>query len=108
DRLADGGDERCGHRARGSVVCAILDDGEELVAADAGDGVGVARTNAEPRSQGAQQLISGIVAELVVDGFEAIEINTENGEEAAAPLGTRQSLLQTVFRNRAVGQAGEP
>src|SRR5207302_2499426 len=54
-----------------------------------------------------QQLVTGGVAEAVVDQLEVVQVHIEDGSPVAAPAGTRQRLSDTVVEELTVGKAGE-
>ena len=84
---------------------ADLHDGE-LVAAHAGDGVGLAHQRAQPIGHQLQQLVAGRMAQRVVDVLEVVEVEQVGGHDLAA-LDARQRLLQALVEQHAVGQAGQ-
>ena len=107
ERLADDGDDPLAQAADvGFALGADLDDGE-FVAADAGDGVGLAQQRAQPVADLLDELVAGIVAERVVDLLEAVEIEHEQGDLLARAAVAGQRLAQAVFEQGAVGEAGE-
>ena len=81
---------------------------DELVAAEAGDGVARrARSRAEPAGHLDEQLVAGGVAERVVDDLEAVEVDEEDDDVFASAVGPGERLAQPVEQERAVGQPGE-
>ena len=61
----------------------------ELVAAEAGDGVAVAKGRLHALRDRLQQLVADVVPERVVDELEAVEIEEEHGQACflrAAPV----------------------
>src|SRR4051812_43101327 len=66
----EGGRDALRNRHRLALVGEILDEDPELVATEAGDGVTGPQVGAEARRDRAQQLVSGVVAEAVVDHLE--------------------------------------
>jgi hypothetical protein len=85
----------------------VLQQHDELVAAQAGHGVGVAHHLLQPAGHGLQQRIAHRVAQAVVDVLEAVQVHEEHGQVAVAPLGARQGLAAAVHQQGAVGQAGQ-
>ena len=79
----------------------------ELVAAEAGDGVGGAQRRLEPLGDLLEQHVAVVVAERVVDLLEVVEVHDHHREAAVAALGGAQRLLDAVAEQHAVGQAGE-
>ena len=96
DVLRDGGE-----LAR---IGAILDQHDELVAAEPRHGVALAQVMAQPPRDVLQQAVARLVAEAVVDVLEAVEVDEEERELLAAPLRERERALQRVHEHRAVGQ----
>jgi hypothetical protein len=47
------------------------------------------------------------VAEGVVDGLEAVQVEKEHGDPAAVADGMGEGLIETVLEQRAVGQPGQ-
>src|SRR5205085_8732532 len=76
----------------------------KLVAAEASDGVAVARELAQAASELADQQVSSLVPERVVDVLEPIEVEHENGDVHVPPA---QRMLQAVLEQGPVGQAGK-
>ena len=69
--------------AGGPVPGAVADDqGRELVAAEPGGGVPVPDRVLEPAGGLDQQFVAGLVADGVVDGLEAVEVDEEDGRAA--------------------------
>ena len=87
ERLGDRADDPQRERDRAFVLAgaAFLDDGE-LVAAEARQHVGFAKRGLQALADLDQQFIAGGMAERVVDGLEAVEIEHHDGDGAAAAL----------------------
>ena len=106
------GREQRVHDARGEVVDLALGVGaggqrHELVAAEPGDHLaGRGRAGLQPVGDLDQQPVAGRVAEAVVDGLEAVEVEVAQAE-ALARRRARERLLQAFEEQRAVGQSGE-
>ena len=66
------------------LLHAVHDDGE-LVAAQARDGVGLARAAAQPLGHDLEQLVADGMAERIVDALEMIEIEAEH-RQASRPV----------------------
>ena len=91
------------HRGR---VRAGKDDGE-LVAADARRSVGLPHLDFEHAADIAEQGVPRTVAPSVVDAFEVVAIEVEEGNGAARPAGPLQFVVGRLQEGPAVGQAGE-
>ena len=97
-RLADDIDSPCGEvEGRGEraqhalgdgdrvlLVADVLAEDRELVAAEAGHGLVPAQRVAQAVGDGDDQLVAGRVAEAVVDDLEAVQVEEEDGDVAAA------------------------
>src|SRR5215207_11333095 len=81
-----------------------LNDGE-LVAAEPGDGVLIGEASCDAGGDGLQERVPHRVAERVIDGFELVEIETQDGERCAlfADPGERR-----VVRSRSSTRFGSP
>ena len=107
DGRRDGLDELLRHAGHAAVVGEVGQDDDELVAAQARHGVARRAAPAQPVGHLAQQHVAGLVAEAVVDGLEAVEVDEQHGQRLAAALVAGQRLAQAVLHQAAVGQAGE-
>jgi hypothetical protein len=79
----------------------------ELVAADAADGVADAQLVHQPRGDFLQQLVADRVAERVVDGLEAIQVDEHHRGALAVAVAERERLREAVLQQAAIGQRGE-
>src|SRR3954451_10143288 len=82
--LAQRGLDACGDLGGLPGIADALEHDDELVAPEPGDGVLVADDGRETGGDLAQQLVARAVAEAVVDDLEAVEVEQEDGEAAAA------------------------
>ena len=85
-------------------IRAVLDQHDELVAAQARDRVALAQVMPQAPRDVLQQPVARLVAEAVVDVLEAVEVDEEQRELLAAPLRQRERALQRVHEHRAVRQ----
>src|SRR6266536_119647 len=83
------------------------EDHREFVPAEPGQGVGVAERALQAVGEAAQDLVAGLVAELVVDRLEAIEVEDQHRQPAAPAPGAAHRLVEAVVEEAAVGKAGE-
>ena len=90
---------------RGGRVGDLVGQDDELVAAEAGDGVGRADRLLEPRGERAQEGVAGVVAERVVDDLEAVEVEQQHRRRMAAAAGAHERVREPVEEERAVRQA---
>ena len=107
ERLGEGGGDPLGDRDRLAVVGETVDQDPELVAAEAGDDVAGAQVGAQPRRDGAQQGVAGVVAEAVVDELEVVEVEEEDPDRRAGDRGAAERVVDRVDEAEPVGQAGE-
>ena len=69
------------------VVAELVQENRELVAAQPGERVALPQARLEPARHRDQQLVAHQVAEAVVDDLEAVEVEIEHREPAAAARG---------------------
>ncbi len=81
-------------------------DHGELVAAQPAHRVAVAGCLFEQLGDIFEQFVAGVVAEGVVDVFEAVQIQHQQRHDFAIPPGSAQHLVQAVGEQLAIGQAG--
>ncbi|MNS75758.1 hypothetical protein D3C72_1092860 [compost metagenome] len=79
----------------------------ELIATQACQGAKPAAVGAQAIGQGQQQLIAGLVAELLVDPLEVVQADTQYRDPALQAAGVDQDLVQLLLQLLAVGQAGQ-
>ena len=87
---------------------------EELIAADPGHGVVVARRDAQPFGQLADDIVARRVSERVVDRLEAVDVDEQDRQLLAQPadrpgraIGAQQGLREAVLEQHAIGQSGQ-
>ena len=97
-RLGSGGEQAGEHRRTGFDVGQIEQHGDELVAAQAGEGVAFAQSLLHAGGHGDQQLVAGFMSMVVVDGLEAIQVEK----------GHRQPLSVAVAPEPWPGAGGRP
>ena len=108
------GHERCGDRVehlagegRDVLLLDVREEEDELVAADARDGVAGPDAAAQARSDLPEDLVADAMAHRVVHGLEAVEVEEEDGELRAGPLRLGQREVQVVLEALAVREARE-
>ena len=96
-------------RERGRVVNAldVFAEHDELVAAEPRDRVTVAYRRLDSRGGLDQQLVADRVAERVVHGLEAVQVDEQHAERALVPADPRERLVESVGEHHAVRQARE-
>src|SRR4051812_45576197 len=90
-------------------IVQIVEQDAELIATHARKGVTRSHVFNQPLSKLDKQLISGQVSQGVVNAFEAVEVEEENGKRTAiSALPPRHSFAQVIHVECAIGQAGKP
>ena len=97
DRLGEHAHEPVGDRRR---VVAVLEQHDELVAAQPGHQVAVAGRAPQPGGQLDEHDVAGVVAEAVVDRLEAVEV-----EQQQRRRGPRAAPARRAARGTACGWA---
>ena len=88
---------------RGLLLGARADgEDDELVAADARDGVARAHDGLEPARDALQDLIAGVVPADVVDLLESVEVDGHQREGVRCAAGPLQRLVDAVVEQRSV------
>ncbi len=103
ERLADPVGDDLGHR----VAPERLEQHDELVAAQAPDGVRAAGHAQQAGADLAQQVVAGGMPEAVVDALEAVDVDVQGRHRRLGPPRAQQHLLGAVDDQHPVGQAGE-
>ena len=83
------------------------EDQPELVAAEARDGVAHPDVRGQPLAQPAQQLVAVVVAQGVVDLFEAVQVGDHDGDVTAGAARRFDGGGGVLLELGAVGQAGQ-
>ncbi len=81
--LGEGRDDAVGDGLEGGGAGDVPAEDGEFVAGETGDGVVRADGVLEPGRDCAQELVAGVVAEGVVDGFEAVEVDEQDADAGA-------------------------
>ena len=84
-----------------------LKDDDELVAADASDGIGLANDRQQPTGGLAQDEVASVMAVGVVHALEAVEVDKGDGERETVAFGACQTGVEQFGQEPAVGQPGE-
>ena len=79
-----------------------LDEHGELVAADARRRVGVADDGVDAIGEGDDHGVADVVAELVVDRLEAVEVEVQQRDRLAEPVEAGQRLVEVFVEQHAV------
>ena len=100
DRLGERRDDPLGD-GHGLVRAAdVLAEDHELVAADAGGGVAAAQDPGQPARDRDQQQVADVVAERVVDGLEAVEVQHEHADGLLPATEAPERLVEAVPQQR--------
>jgi hypothetical protein len=100
-------DDPLGHRKGGRGGAIFLHQDSELVAPEAGDGVAGTDALAQTVSDLDQQVVTRGVAETVVDLFEAVRVEEQDGDRRAVRCPPGEGMLDPVLEQSPVGQACE-
>ena len=79
----------------------------ELVAANAGHGVGRTHGGQQPCGNRSKQQVTGVVTLAVVHGLHAIDVEEAHAHGRFPPRRGGERLLQTLQQAPAIRQAGE-
>ena len=85
----------------------VLDEDGELVAPEARRGVLHAQDGTQAPCHLHEDVVTGVVAEGVVHGLEAVEVEIQDCRTEPAPHRPMQRLLEPVAEEDPVGQPGE-
>ena len=104
-RLPGCGQQARQHGGRRIDTGQVKQNGHKLIPAQPRQRVALAQGTLHVASQHGQQVVARRVAKLVVDGFEAIQIDIGHSQLGLAAHGLRQGQLQPVGQQNPVGQA---
>ena len=94
--------------ARRRRILGVADRGadeDELIAAEAGHGVGGAHHGRQSARDFLQKLIAGAVPQGIVDELEAVKIANQQRKRALVAVRMRDGLLQPIVQQDAIRQA---
>ena len=80
---------------------------DEFVAGEPADGIAGPQACRQPLRHGDEDPITGVVTQPVVDDLEAVQVQEQDGDAAAAPLRLRQGMGEPVHHQDAVGEVGQ-
>ncbi|PZS83153.1 hypothetical protein A7X74_07930 [Stenotrophomonas maltophilia] len=80
---------------------------DEFITTEAAEQVVVAQVLVQARRSGLQQCIAGGVAEAVVDGLEAIQVDEQHRQRCATVTCFLDGLCRLLAKQHAIGQAGQ-
>ena len=107
ERLSQNGEDALGDELGTRSQGHALGQDHELIAAEAGHGVGVTKGGGEPGGHRLEELVAGGVAEGVVDPLEAVEVDEKQCDVEMAPAPPRHGLGHPVNDQSTVRQAGQ-
>ena len=88
-------------------IVVILDQRQELIAADTRDRVLFAQRLLHACRAGAQHVVASFMAEGIIDVLETIQIEKQDRNLVVLAFGMRQRLVQMLDEQEAVWQAGQ-
>ena len=94
-----------GDVGRLDALAAVLQQDRELVAAQAGRGVGGAKRGLQPLAHLGQQQVAGHVAQGVVDGLEVVEVHEQHRDRLVVALLSIDGVRDAVVEQRPVREA---
>jgi hypothetical protein len=94
ERLGEGGDDPLGDRHDVALAVEVLAQHDELVTAEARDGVVGPHRHPQPAGGLCQQHVAGGVAQRVVDDLEAVEVDEHDRDHLARLRSRRASALR--------------
>src|ERR1019366_8975776 len=80
-----------------------VDEQDELVAAETRDGVLGTYERPEALSDDAKDIVPDAVSVGVVDGFESVHVNADDGQPVVMPAACRLRLIKALDEQSAVG-----
>ena len=105
ERPAQGMEDFLGHADHVAGLAEVLDERDEFVAAETGDGVAFPQAHSQARRSLLQQPVAERVAERIVDELEAIEIEEQQGHRLAVALRVVERVGEALVEHVAVGQS---
>ena len=103
-RLVEHRNDPFGHDRRLTELVKVFDEYGELVAAEAGRGVGAAKTRVQPVADRDQHLVADKVPEAVVDGLEVVEVDEQHRDGRVRGPESTDRQLDSLAKQRAVGE----
>ena len=91
----------------GLLALDVLAEHDELVTGEACDGVLGTGDAEEPAGDGDEELVANVVAELVVDELEVVEVDEQDRHRRLAPSRAGQGLREPVHQQAPVGKVGQ-
>ena len=107
DRVAECFQDRVGHIGGLAGRGDAFEQDNELVTTETGERVARPHGTAQAVPNDAQQLVAHLVAQVVVDQLEAVDVAEEHCDLAAGPIRLEQRVVEMVEKEPAVGQTGQ-
>jgi hypothetical protein len=107
DRLAERGQQLARHGRGVELVREVRQQNRELVAAQSCGSVRFAQAGVQAPRDAPKQPIADRTAERIVDRFEPVDVQGQDGVLVAPAASGRDRLAQAIQEERAVGEAGE-
>ena len=107
ERLAHHIEQSLGDELWRRIELGIVDQDDELVTTHPADRVGIAQRARQPRGNGDEQPVAGLVAEGVVDVLEVVEVDEQRRPCRPVALAAGEELLDAVHDQRPVRQVGQ-
>ena len=101
---ADPLDDAVGDETDVIVIAQSPAQHDELVAAEAGDGIGIPGQEREPAPDLGEHLVAGVVTERVVDLFEVVQVDEQDRKPTRLAFKGGKSLGQPVHQGDPVRQ----
>jgi hypothetical protein len=79
----------------------------EFITAESRERVFFAHCGFHAMGNGGEEFVADGVTVAVVDGFEVVEVETYDGQDAATAVGLRQGMVQPIAEERAIRQTGK-
>lgn len=107
-RGAEGGDDPVGDLGGLRRVGDVLEQDDDLVAAQARDRVRPADRPLDPSRDRHEELVAGVVAQAVVDRLETVDVaEQDRGQGGGAPVDAVDGGREPVLQDRPVDQPGQ-
>ena len=95
------------HQFRVMGVVKVGQDDREFVAAEPGHRIRFPDAAGQALGGLLEQFVTGVVAQGVVDLFEAVQVEEQDGDLGSVPAAPGQGMGQAVHEQRAVGKLGQ-
>jgi hypothetical protein len=83
-----------GRHQNGSIFVCVIAYDQEFVSPEPADNVGIADDAIDPLGDGLEDSVASVVAEVVVDPFESVEVKEEESHGGAASFGLREGVRE--------------